>query len=296
MIQKRTLGRAGLSVTALGYGAMELRNPGMTERAEEVLNTVLDAGITFLDTSPDYGPSEELIGRYLSGRRSEFVLATKCACNTTGIGPGHIFTAEQFAKNLDESLRRLKTDHIDLWQIHCVTPPDLPGGPDDPAVRFMRKVKADGTVSAIGISFKNGKASDPAYPTEHQKAFAREMAGWGVFDTIQLVYGALMRVSEEDIAAIAQTGTGIIARGALQRYFPESALIPERAGLAGLCEEGEDINAFLLRFALADPHIGTVICGSGNPAHIRANVRAAETGPLPADIYMEAKRRLDALG
>ena len=51
-----------------------------------------------------------------------------------------------------------------------------------------------------------------------------------------------------------------------------------------------------MRFALADPHIGTVICGSGNPAHIRANVRAAEKGPLPASIYIEAKRRLDALG
>ena len=292
MLETRLLGRTGLTVTALGYGAMELRNPGAEVWAEEALNTVLDAGITFIDTSPDYGPSEEYIGRYLSHRRDEFVLATKCACNTTGVGPGHIFTAEQFEKNLEESLRRLKTDHIDVWQIHCVTPPDLPGGADDPAIRYMQKVKAAGTVGAIGISFKNGKATDPAYPTEHQKAYAREMASWGVFDTLQLVYGGLMRVSEADVTAIDEAGLGVIARGALQRYFPESALIPEKARLSELFEEGEDVNAFLLRFALTNPHIGTVICGSGNPAHIRANVRAAGRGPLSADVYAEACRRL----
>ncbi len=292
MLETRLLGRTGLTVTALGYGAMELRNPGAEVWAEEALNTVLDAGITFIDTSPDYGPSEEYIGRYLSHRRDEFVLATKCACNTTGVGPGHIFKAEQFEKNLVESLRRLKTDHIDVWQIHCVTPPDLPGGADDPAIRYMQKVKAEGYVGAIGISFKNGKATDPAYPTEHQKAYARDMASWGVFDTLQLVYGGLMRVSEADVAAIDEGGLGVIARGALQRYFPESAFIPEKARLSELFEEGEDVNAFLLRFALTNPHIGTVICGSGNPAHIRANVRAAERGPLSAEVYAEACRRL----
>ncbi len=75
-----TLGRIGLEVTKLGYGAMELRGPDATgsqgpgvsdEDAERVLNAVLDAGINFVDTSPDYGRSEELIGRFISKRRSE---------------------------------------------------------------------------------------------------------------------------------------------------------------------------------------------------------------------------------
>ena len=74
-----------------------------------------------------------------------------------------------------------------------------------------------------------------------------------------------------------------LRRAQVQRYFPESALIPEKARLSELFEEGEDVNAFLLRFALTTPHIGTVICGSGNPAHIRANVRAAGRGGSPAE-------------
>ena len=82
-----TLGRTGLEVTKLGYGAMEVRGtriwggrPVTDEEAGQILNAVLDAGINFIDTANDYGRSEEYIGRFLSSRRSEFVLATKCGC------------------------------------------------------------------------------------------------------------------------------------------------------------------------------------------------------------------------
>src|SRR5579871_5256750 len=81
----RTLGRTGLRVTQLGFGAMELRGaprgrPIDDQQAERVLNTVLDSGINYIDTSIDYGVSEELIGRYLGDRRSEYFLASKCGC------------------------------------------------------------------------------------------------------------------------------------------------------------------------------------------------------------------------
>ena len=89
-LMKRKLGRTGLNVTVLGYGAMELRGPGAGVRngkplapgqADKVLNTVLDSGINFIDTSLDYGVSEESIGRALAHRRNEYVLASKCGCN-----------------------------------------------------------------------------------------------------------------------------------------------------------------------------------------------------------------------
>jgi aryl-alcohol dehydrogenase-like predicted oxidoreductase len=84
-IPRRTLGRTGVEVTTLGFGAMELRNaprgPELTdETAQQVLNAVLDAGINFIDTSPDYGMSEEYIGRYIAHRRGEYFLASKCGC------------------------------------------------------------------------------------------------------------------------------------------------------------------------------------------------------------------------
>ena len=85
-----TLGRTGLEVTRLGYGSMGLRGPHTwgvrvvaDANADKMLNAVLDAGINFIDTSPDYGVSEERIGRFLSSRRDEFYLATKCGCAYT---------------------------------------------------------------------------------------------------------------------------------------------------------------------------------------------------------------------
>src|SRR3972149_5523104 len=105
-LAKRTLGRTGLEVTALGYGAMELRGAPRgrevtPDQAQSILNAVLDAGINYIDTSIDYGQSEELTGRYISHRRSEYFLASKCGCL---VGPppaaepgqrfAHIFTRE----------------------------------------------------------------------------------------------------------------------------------------------------------------------------------------------------------
>src|SRR5580704_7939520 len=84
-LPKRQLGRTGLHVTMLGYGAMELRGAPRGRdipetQAETILNAVLDSGINYIDTSIDYGLSEERIGRYLSGRRDSFYLASKCGC------------------------------------------------------------------------------------------------------------------------------------------------------------------------------------------------------------------------
>src|SRR5271163_4230560 len=98
-LAKRRLGRTGLEVTTLGYGAMELRGaprgPEVSdETAERVLNAVLDAGINFIDTSIDYGRSEELIGRFIPHRRGEYFLASKCGCVPgAGMGAEHIHTA-----------------------------------------------------------------------------------------------------------------------------------------------------------------------------------------------------------
>src|SRR4028119_1406437 len=86
-LPQSTLGRTGLEVTKLGYGAMEVRGtriwggrPVEDSEAESILNAVLDNGINFIDTANDYGRSEEFLGKYLSHRRSEFYVATKCGC------------------------------------------------------------------------------------------------------------------------------------------------------------------------------------------------------------------------
>ena len=129
-VQKRELGRTGLQVTTLGYGAMELRGAPRARdisetQAETILNKVLDAGINYIDTSIDYGLSEERIGRYISHRRAEYYLASKCGC-LVGAPPvprgqrgAHVFTRDNVVAGVEQSLARMKTDYLDVVQFHA---------------------------------------------------------------------------------------------------------------------------------------------------------------------------------
>src|SRR3984957_1770186 len=128
-IETRPLGNTGEDVTVLGYGAMELRGDPRgpvieDEAAGALLNAVLDEGINLIDTSVDYGRSEELIGRYVGHRRDEYFLASKCGCllgePPAGARPPfpHDFSADNVRAGIEQSLRRLGTDHLDLLQVH----------------------------------------------------------------------------------------------------------------------------------------------------------------------------------
>src|SRR4026207_2328734 len=121
-LPKRQLGRTGLQVTMLGYGAMELRGAprgrDVTDtQAEVILNAVLDAGINYIDTSVDYGVSEERIGRYIGDRRSEYYLASKCGC-LVGAPPAprgqrnpHGFTRDNILAGVATRLARHDTEY-----------------------------------------------------------------------------------------------------------------------------------------------------------------------------------------
>jgi aryl-alcohol dehydrogenase-like predicted oxidoreductase len=298
-MEKRQLGQTDLYITALGYGAMELRN--MEEQAAvRLLNAVLDSGINYIDTSPDYRLSETYIGKAIAHRRDEFTLATKCGCNVDGRGnpqaPDHIWSRERLLANVEDSLRLIKTDHIDVWQLHGTRPGWLAGGRHDEVIQTMQELKQQGKVRAIGISFRNGGPGDAMYPAGYSFEGLREFMAWGVFDVIQVVYGGLTRKNEIALAKAADLGIGMIARGVVKRYFPNYDDLFEQAGLAELCEAGESVNGFLIRFALAHPGISTMIVGTSNPDHLAENVAAAGKGKLSDEVYAEAKRRLDAVG
>src|SRR5579862_3109675 len=109
------LGRTGLVVSKLGYGTgSSYLSPRRADALGRLLQQVVDTGINLIDTAPDYGIAEELIGTYLSHRRSQFVLATKCGC-VEGPGPTvdqlpqHDYTPTHIRAGVDESLRRMKT-------------------------------------------------------------------------------------------------------------------------------------------------------------------------------------------
>jgi aryl-alcohol dehydrogenase-like predicted oxidoreductase len=298
-MKKRRLGKTDLYVTALGYGAMELRN--MEEQASvRLLNAVLDSGINYIDTSPDYRLSETFIGKAIARRRDEFTLATKCGCNVDERGnpqdPDHVWSRERLLANIEQSLRLLKTDHVDVWQLHGTRPGWLTGGKHDEVIQTMQDLKQQGKVRAIGISFRNGGPGDDMYPAGYSFEGLQEFMTWGVFDVIQVVYGGLTRKNEIAIAQAADLGIGMVVRGVVKRYFENYDDLFEQAGLDELCEEGESANAFLIRFAMTHPGVGTMIVGTSNPDHLQENVAAATRGKLSDEVYAEAKRRLEAVG
>lgn len=296
-MEKRRLGRTGLDITVLGYGAMEVRGRriwnGRTvsdAEAETILNAVLDSGINFIDTAYDYGRSEEYIGRYISGRRSEYYLATKCGCTVVDKGDHdetpHVWTRENLLHNIETSLQRMKTDYVDLWQLHN---PSVEQVEEGDLVAVMEEVTASGKVRHVSIS------STLPHITRYIEM--------GVFDSYQIPYSALQRQHEIVIQKAADSGAGVIIRGGVARGEPGSGLGSDeawetwkKANLDELCSEGESPTAFLLRYTISHPGMATTIVGTMNPIHLGENIATVERGPLPADLYDEAKRRLDAAG
>lgn len=304
-LTRRTLGRTGVAVTTLGYGAMELRGgdrgrPISEEDAGRLLNEVLDSGITFIDTSIDYGIAEERIGRYISHRRDEFFLASKCGClvgpppadaqpNQRGGFP-HVFTKENIIAGVEQSLRRMNTDHLDLVQLHASPSKDVLE--ENESVTAMQQLQLDGKVRFLGMSGTIPNLADHI--------------AMGVFDTFQIPYSSVQREHEDLITRAAEGGAGIIIRGGAARGAPsddprnrdrsaESLSLWERASLGDLLD-GMSNMEFVMRFTETHPSMTTNIVGTINPAHLKQNLAAIAKGPLPSDLYEEAKRRLAAAG
>jgi aryl-alcohol dehydrogenase-like predicted oxidoreductase len=296
----RVLGRTGLSVTALGYGAMALDRDRMAPRglsvpdaqAGEVLNAVLDAGINFIDTAPDYGTSEDLIGQFIAHRRAEYFLASKCGCPVAPAAMargGHVYTPENIRAGVEQSLARMGTDYLDAVQFH-----GSPSASEEAdAIATLIDLKKEGKVRFIGAS-----ATLPRLT---------HLIELGVLDVFQIPYSAVQREHEDAISAAAVAGAGTIIRGGVARGAPAddkewAQRLPdntagdlqdiwESANLDDLLDGASRIE-FILRFTLSHPDMHTTIVGTGKVEHLRQNVDAALKGPLPPDVYAEAKRRL----
>ena len=296
-LPRRQLGRTGLDVTMLGYGAMELRGAprgrDISEgQAETILNAVLDAGINYIDTSIDYGLSEERIGRYIGHRRDEYFLASKCGCLVgapaapRGERSPHVFTRENITAGVEQSLKRMKTDYLDVVQFH--SSPSAQTLEDNAAVEALLDLKSAGKVRYIGMS--------GTFPN------LKDHIAMGVFDVFQIPYSAVEREHETAIAAASAAGAGIVIRGGAAKGAPapdkHTGLQWERWRQARLDEVLQDMGPveFVLRFTFSHPDMDTTIVGTVNPAHLEANLAALRKGPLPPDLYAEAKGRLAAAG
>jgi aryl-alcohol dehydrogenase-like predicted oxidoreductase len=193
-----------------------------------------------------------------------------------------VFTAERVRDGVTQSLKRLQTDYLDLVQFHASpTPADLR---ENGALDELLKLQQEGKVRYIGISGTIPNLSD--------------QIAMGVFDVFQIPYSALQLEHEPLMAEASNAGAGIVIRGGAARGGPakESGDAWAAWKAAGMDELIGDMDRmeFVLRFTYTSPDLDTTIVGTLNPDHMQQNVDALLKGPLPADLYDEAKRRLAA--
>jgi aryl-alcohol dehydrogenase-like predicted oxidoreductase len=190
-MEKVQLGRTGLTVAKDGFGALPVQRADMAS-AVKILRRALDGGIDYFDTARGYTDSEEKLGNALSARRNEFIIATKTPSHDTA----------GFWKDLETSLRNLKTDHIDVYQFH--NPEQYPK-PDDGTGLYeaMLKAREQGKIRFIGI-------------TNHRLPVAREAVESGLYDTLQFPLSYLSDEKDEALVKLCEEkNVGFIAMKAL---------------------------------------------------------------------------------
>ena len=292
-MQYRPLGKTGLEVSRLGIGLAEIgETPTKAEQVARLLNTALDNGINFLDTAECYGNSEELIGQTVASRRDEFVLATKCG-HVAGGYVGEPWTRETITASIERSLSRMRTDHLDLLQLHSCGLDVLKRGE---VIEALIDARAAGKTRFIGYSGDNAEA--------------RWAVDNGVFDSLQTSFNVVDQRARTLLFDAAETqGMGIIikrpiANGVWGRteapdsysrdYFRRAK---EMAAMGPVSGTPADVIEMTLQFVFTHEPVDTAIVGTRNPDHLLRNIEMVNSGrSLPGAAVHEFYRRFDALG
>lgn len=287
-LPRRPFGRTGLEVPVLGFGAGSIGGAELSEgEAERLLKTVVDEGLTLVDTAPSYGLSEERIGRHLASRRAEIVLSTKVGYGVHGVPD---WTWEAVARGVDGALGRLRTDVLDVVHLHSCSRELLERGE---------------VVDALEAAVAAGKVRVAAYSGENE-ALELAVAG-GRFGAVQTsvnpfdqngLDGLLPRAREAGLGVLAKRPLGNAAwRWDSEPEAPDVAEYHRRfrrlMEIGGLEPEGPGGIPWpeaALRFAAHAPGVDAVLVGSTDPAHLRANRTAVEKGPLPPEVEQRLRQ------
>jgi aryl-alcohol dehydrogenase-like predicted oxidoreductase len=296
----RQMGTSGLTVSVIGLGGNNFGTRCGQEQTNAVVHAALDSGITFFDTAPAYGGadgSELMLGNALQGIRQQVVLATKFGfrIHPPEIAPG---SRRNVLREVEDSLRRLQTDYLDLYYLHHVDP----ATPIDETLAALDDLVAQGKVRYIGVCNMLAWQLVEADWTARGKNLARFIAA-------QNQYNLLDRAAEEQLVpACARYGIGLVpysplANGLLSGKYQRGQPPPEGTRLASRTNVLNDVNfdrvemltAFgrerglsLLDLALggllAQPTVASVIAGATSPEQVHANAAAADVELSLADL------------
>ena len=311
-MQYRNLGSSGLKVSAIGLGTNQFGGKVDLETTKNILAAALEAGVNFIDTADIYqeGRSEEFIGQALAGKRSGVLLATK-VYSEVGEGPNDRGASRHhILQGVEASLRRLKTDTIDLYQIHVWDE----NTPIDETLRALDDLVHAGKVRYIGAS------NFSAWQLTWANALA-ELRSWNKFVSIQPHYHMLERgIEAELVPACKYFDIGILpyfplaggflagkyvqgepapagSRGEssqyVQRYMTPENFAKVKKLTAFAQEHEHSLNDLAHAWLLAQPQISSVISGATSVAHVQANAAAGE-GQLTEDELRQVNEILES--
>lgn len=280
----RVFGNTELTVSALGFGAGHLGDPALGEEdVHRLLNAVVDAGVTLIDTAPSYGLSEARIGRALRSRREDVVLSTKVGYGVPGVPD---WTAACITQGIEKALKTLGTDWLDVVHLHSCPLDTLQRGE---------------VIEALGRARDDGKIRAAAYSGDNE---ALEWAiRCGRFDSVQLSLNLFdQHALNRSVISAWSRALGVVVKRPLAnapwRFKDRPAghyceTYWHRMTSMNLHHFDIGWDELALRFAVFQPGVHSAIVGTTSMEHLKANVRALEEGPLPAELEQALRRSFD---
>ena len=282
-LEKRDFGNTGIKIYPLGFGAGHIGANELTENeASNILNSVLDLGINLIDTARGYGLSEERIGKYISHRRKEFVLSTKVGYGIPGYND---WTYDCIIAGVDQALKLMKTDYIDIIHLHSCPIGTLQYGE---------------VINALLKTVEAGKVRVAAYSGENYELDFSISSG--KFRSIETSVNIAEQYHLDNLLQEAMSkGMGVIAKRPLanvpwrfeqqpygdysEQYWLRWKKMSMDLGISNV----KDWNEIALRFVVFTDVVDCAIVGTSNIAHLKENIKMIVKGPLPKEIYYKIR-------
>jgi aryl-alcohol dehydrogenase-like predicted oxidoreductase len=278
MIEQRVYGSTGLKVSVLGLGAIQVGDVRLSDTtAHEVLSSAIELGINLIDTAPSYGVSEQRIGEHLASRRDQFVLSTKLGYGVAGIAD---WTGPCITAGIEQALRKLKTDRIDIAHLHSCPRSTLER---DEVIDALDKAKQAGKIIAMAYS---GDNDDLSYAIAMNR-FDGFMASLNICD---------QRILDSQLASMQ--GKGLIVKRPTANHPWRFETVPT----GDYCEAywhrwkamsppnfDMDWGQLSLAFSITPPSVTSAVVGTSSMAHLKQNIAWVAAGGLEDAKFLQLR-------